>query len=349
MKTKKNKSIFTTAILVMALATFSCNGNKQNSLTEGASGDLNAYESSSVNAIEQARPTIMVIPSDGVLQNFGCLKTEQANGRTYTIRNYDGYLKADDRAKRIFSTIQDAFNQQNFPLNDLEQTLKQLDTQEALDMADDFAKDAKTMLLTIAQPDIILELSYDTSRDKMSLTGHNYNQRGEKNISYTLNALDAYTNKVVATITNSNIKGESTTETIQADIKSQISKFQQDIINYFSDILTRGRDITIRVSLASDCNVTLSDECVEGDTYADEIIDYIKTHTVKGACKMQRNTDNELYFLNCRIRLINDDGTQYGVYDWTRDLQKFLRKNLGLKCTNKAQGLGEVLISINGI
>ena len=44
--------------------------------------------------------------------------------------------------------------------------------------------------------------------------------------------------------------------------------------------------------------------------------------------------------------LLNDDGTQYGVYDWTRDLAKNLRKNLGLKVSNKAQGLGEVLLVI---
>jgi hypothetical protein len=194
-------------------------------------------------------------------------------------------------------------------------------------------------------------LTYATSRDKgISLTGHNYgNYRGEKNISYTLNALDAYTNKVVATMTASNIKGESTTETIQNDIKEQMPKFQQDITDYFSDILTRGRDITVRVVMEEGCVLSLSNESIEGDTYADWIIDYIKGHTVKGAYKLQRNTDNELYFVNCRIKLLNEDGTQYGVYDWTRDLQKNLRKNLGLKCKNKAQGLGEVIISIEGI
>lgn len=64
---------------------------------------------------------------------------------------------------------------------------------------------------------------------------------------------------------------------------------------------------------------------------------------------MERNTDNELYFVNVRIKLLNDDGTQYGVYDWARDLQKNLKKNLGLKCSNKAQGLGQVLITIKGV
>ena len=40
----------------MAFALASCSGNKQsNGLTEGASGDMEAYEQSDVNAVEQAR------------------------------------------------------------------------------------------------------------------------------------------------------------------------------------------------------------------------------------------------------------------------------------------------------
>ena len=341
----KTIRIFSAAFLAIALASCS-GGNGKGSLSDQASGDMEAYENSAVNAVEQARPSIMVIPSDQVLQNFKCLKTENERGRTYIIRDYKNYLLKDDRARRIISTIQNAFNDQDFPLNDFEQTLKLLDTYEATDLADGLEKDAKTLLLTTAHPDIILELAYNTSRDKMSLTSHNYSGRGEKNVSYTLTALDAYTNKAVATMTASNLKGESTTETIQDDIKENVAKFQQDIVKYFSDILTRGRDITIRIAIEKGCRIKLSDESIEGDTYTDWIIDYMKAHTVKGAYKMENNTDYELSFTNCRIKLLNDDGTQYGVYDWTRDFAKNLHKNLGLKVTNKAQGLGEVLLVI---
>ena len=41
----------------MAIALASCGGNQQsngNGLTEGASGDMEAYENSDVNAVEQA-------------------------------------------------------------------------------------------------------------------------------------------------------------------------------------------------------------------------------------------------------------------------------------------------------
>jgi hypothetical protein len=128
-----------------------------------------------------------------------------------------------------------------------------------------------------------------------------------------------------------------------------LPKFQKDITKYFSDILTRGRDITVRIAVEEGLDLALTDESIEGDTYADWMIDYMKTHTLKGAYKLQRNTDYELYFVNCRIKLLNEDGTQYGVYDWARDFVKNLRQNLGLKCSNKSQGLGEVLICIEGI
>lgn len=342
-------------IIVASMFLFSCGetGEKKG-LADGASGNLDAYESGEVNAVVQALPQIMILPSDQVLKNFGCLKNQTVNGRTYQIREYQKYLMADDRAKRIFSTIQTAFNNEGFPLNDLEQTLKKLNTQEATDMADGFEKDAKTLLLTTAQPDIILEMNYNTTANTRNganvlRTKKKEVEISEKNISYTLNAIDAYTNKVISSITASNIKGESTTETIQADMQKKFKGLMKDVQNYFSDILTRGRDITVRVAVAKGSNVKLSDTNIEGDTYADYIMDYIKSHTVKGAYKMQRNTDNELYFVNCRIRLLNEDGTQYGVYDWARDLAKSLRKNLGVKVTNKSQGLGEVLISIEGM
>lgn len=345
---KKDLSQAVVALLAVTIL-ISCGGNQNKGLADGASGDLEAYESSDVNAVVQALPQIMVIPGDQTLQNFKCLKTETANGRTYVIRDFRNYLLKDDRARRIISAIQNSFNNQDFPLNDFEQTLKQLDTQEATDFVDGIEKDAKTQLLFTAHPDIILELNYDTSRDKMSLTSHNYNHTGNKNVSYTLTALDAYTNKSVATITASNLKNESTTEAIQEDLMDQLPKFQQDIQKYFSSILTRGRDITVRVAVEKGCPIKLSDESIEGDTYTDWIIDYMKAHTVKGAYKMQNNTDYEISFTNCRIRLLNEDGTQYGVYDWTRDLAKNLRTNLGLKVSNKAQGLGEVLLTVRNL
>ena len=352
MKLKKTSKLLSTALLLLALAAVtgcSNNGGKGN-LAEMASGDMKTYESTAVNGVEQARPTIMVIPGDETLKNFKFLTIEKVNGREHIMRDFPNYLLKDYRARPVISHIQDAFIQQGYPLNDFEQTLKQLNTQDALDAADDLEKDSKTLLLTTAHPDIILELNYYSSKDKnISLISHDYGDKGDRDVSYTLSAIDAYSNKVVATIGATGLNGKSTTQTLQSDIDKKMSKFQQDIIAYFSDLMMRGRDITVRVSIEKGADIELSDESIEGDTYADWVVDYVKTHTVKGAYNLQRNTDKELYFVNCRIKLLNEDGTQYGSYDFARDLQKTLRNDLGLKVANKSQGLGEVHLVIEGL
>ncbi|MBQ0047921.1 MAG: hypothetical protein KBT33_10555 [Prevotellaceae bacterium] len=339
---KIKQTTFLAAIGMLMLSACGGSGNN-NSLAEGASGDMDSYVNSDVNAIQQTLPQIMVIPADQTLKNFGALKETTIDGKQFIVRDYKKYLLADDRFPRLASFIQDAFNKQNYPLADFEQTLKQLDTQAATDMADGLKQDAKTQLLQTAQPDIILELNYYKSS---SLTSHDYKN---KNVSYTLTALDAYTNKSIATVTTSNIKGESTTEIIQNDLSDKLPGLMNDIQKYFSDILTRGREVTVRIVVDEESNVSLQDQSIEGDTYSDWVMDFIKAKAVKGACKMQRNTNNELYFVNVRIPLVQEDGTQYGVYDFTRDLQKNLRKNLGLQSTNNSQGLGEVVLTVKGI
>lgn len=334
----------TVAVLVCAGA---CGNSKSGSLADRSSGDMAAYESGNVNAVTQALPTIMLLPGDETLKQFKDLEEKTVNGQTMTIRNYKKYLTDDDRFRRIASTVQGSFNADNYPLQDFEQTVKQLDSRAASDMADNLQQDAKTLLLQTANPDIILDLAYHVMGGKPGITRSS--NKKEKAVSYTLSAIDAYTNKVIATATESNMKATSTTEAIQASLEKQLPALKEDIVKYFSDLQTRGREVTLRVTVAKGSNQNLSDESIEGDTYADYIMDYVKSHTVKGAYKMQTNTDNELYFVNVRIPMLNEDGTQYGVYDWTRDLSKAMRKDLGVKVSNKSQGLGEIALTIEGL
>lgn len=343
---KIQKTFLVAALLASIVG---CNSNKGYNLAESASGDMEAYENGDVHAVEQARPTIMIFPSDNLLKNTGALKQTKIDGRTVTLRDYEKFFANNKNIKQIISIIQKEFTNQNYPLTDLEQTLKHLNTKEAVDIADDLDKDAKTMLLTTAHPDIILELNYnDGSNGRLDVVGHNYDQKEDKISSYTINAIDCYTSKVVATIQSNDIKGNSI-DGMKECISADFENLAGDIQSYFSDILRRGREITVRISVENGAGVNLSDESIEGDTYSDWIIDYVKSHTIKGAYKMETNTDKEISFVGCRIKLLNDDGTQYGVYDWTRDFCKNLRKNLGLKVANQAQGLGEVQIKIKGI
>lgn len=329
----------------------SCSGNSQkgDSLADQATGDVVAYENSDVNAVTQALPVIMIIPSDQNLQRFNALEMKEVSGRNFVIRDYQKYLIADKQFRSMVSVIQGSFNEDNYPLQDFEQILKNLDNQAAVDMVDNLQQDAKTLLFQTARPDIVLEFSYNVEGSPAG--GISRQNTVEKSkVSYTLSATDVYTGKVVATCTQQgNINEASALESIQKGLVANLPALKYDIVKYFSDLLKRGREVTVRVTIANGSNQKLSDESVEGGTYTDYIIDYVKVHTVKGAYKMQTNTANELYLVNVRIPMLHEDGTQYGVYDWTRDLIKSMRADLGLTVVNKSQGLGNVELTIEGL
>lgn len=327
-------------IVAMSLFLSGC-GNKTANLADKATGDINSYENGAVNPIEQARPTIMVIPSDNLLKRYSALKTEKIDGVNAIFYDYKKYLLANSDNKILLSLIADNFIKQNYPLQDFEQTLKQLQNNSALDYADDIGKDAKTELLTVARPDLIVELDY----------ARNMNMRGNLNssYSYTINVIDPYTNSIIATAAQSELKGDNVADALAKPMAKDLAKINDDILKSFNDILTRGRNITVRINLSADCPFNLDSRSLTGHTYGDWIVDYVKTHTVKGAYKLQRNTAKEMYFTNCRIKLLNSDNTQYGVYDWAKDMTGSLYDNLGVESTNKSQGLGEVVITINGL
>ena len=232
------------------------------------------------------------------MDQYGALSSKvDENGRKYILRDYQHYLLANKDNQQILSVVQEAFVGMNYPLTDLEQGLKQLSTAEATDLADELEKDSKTLLLTTIQPDIILELDY---KNKMDLASHDVTNRS---FSYTLRAIDSYTNNVVSSVSASNLNGTESVNMMKTSITENIKNLSNDIVKYFSDILYRGREITVRVAVEKGTNIHLTDENVEGDTYSDWIIDYMDTHTTKGAYKLQRNTNNEIYFVNVRIKL----------------------------------------------
>lgn len=327
MKTK------TLIIALLASVLISCGGNGGN-------------QSNTVNVTQQQKPAMLVIPSDQLLQQFGKLKQQEALGKTLQVRDYNGYLLTDQDSKFIISTIQSAFIQMGYPLNDLEQTLKSINEQEMLDAIDGIQKDAKTILLTTAKPDIILELDYNIVTDRSS-------RDFKKSLTYTLRAIDAFSNKVVATIQQTNFEGNSKAATpatlMEAALAKDTKGFTQQINNHFNTIIETGREITLRVTIDNGVNLTMSDECLDGDTYSDFIIDWVKVNTLLGAYNMNRNTETEMYFTNVKIKTLNDNGTQYSAYDFARELSKALNKGCGIKSRNTTQGLGMATISIKGM
>ena len=330
--------IKTASILFIVALLTSCGGNNNG----GKLSDVNAVENNSgkVNVIDQAKPALMVIPSDQFLQRSGYLTTRQYNGRTVYDRDYAGFMLNNTTNKNVVRAIQNYFISQGYPLNDLEQSIKSLNVQENMDDADGIAKDSKTLLVETVRPDIILEFDYELKNAKVSRT------TTEERIDYSMAALDAFSNKSVASFVKTDINGDFTAY-LEKQLPSDMSKFVGQIKDYFKDIVINGRDITFRVVVDGNSAINLSDDFNDmGDTYADWIREWVKTNAKNGTANLNRNTNTEMFYTSVRVTNNGDDGTQFNAYDFANAFRKEFTKTFRIKSVNTSQGLGDASVLI---
>ncbi len=345
-KTIYQKQLLPTLImsLMVIMSITSCGGDekKKASLT-----DVDVEETTDdapINALDQAKQSIMVIPSDKLMQDAGGLITSMSMGKTVYQRDYQKFLLADDNNRQVITTIQKSFAELGFPLVDLEQSLKSLENQNAMDEADGVAKDAKTLLLTTVRPDVIIEVDYKAGISATSRTS-------EREISYSISVLDAFSNKAIGAINNARIENVKISDNVAAvlseSIESELPTLSTQIQTYFADIIRTGREITFNVKTATGCAVSLQDMYNEdGDCYGDWIREWVKTNAKRGAATMQRNSKNDMYFVNVRINNLNEDGTQFNAYDFANNFRKEFYRTFKVQAVNNTQGLADANILI---
>ncbi|MBU3808846.1 MAG: hypothetical protein H9802_10595 [Candidatus Phocaeicola faecipullorum] len=282
----------------------------------------------------------MIIPSDRMLKDEKCLTINTFNGKKTIIRDISGFIVKSEKSNSIISAIQKYFIQIGYPLNDLEQSLKAINDRQILDEADNIVKDAKTLLLNTVSPDIILELDYQEN----VITGRTSRK---SYINIALSAIDVYSDKVIA-VANKNNLDMSLDEYLEKGITKDLETLEPQLRNYFTDIVTNGREISFRVTLSNDCPISLSDMYNnEGDTYSDWIRRWVITNAKNGSANMVSNTKKEIAFTNVRISNVMDDGTQFNAYEFAGKFRKEFFKTFSLQLSNNSQGLGNALVIIN--
>ena len=266
------------------------------------------------------------------------MKKINLNGREVFDRDYNGFLLNDETNKTVVRAIQSFFIEQKYPLTDLEQTLKTLNNQANMDLADGVAKDAKTLLVSTCKPDIILELDLSEKNEMVTRTS------SKKTYTINLSAIDAFSSKAVSAFSKNDIEG-SVESYMAHSFKKDGNSFINQISEYFKDIIVNGREITFRIQVDQNCAINLSDEFNNvGDTYSDWIREWIKTNAKNGTANMQRNTDKEMFYTNVRIPNLADDGTQFNAYDFATLFRKAYIQTFQMKCQNTTQGLGDASI-----
>ncbi len=289
-------------------------------------------------AVVATQPSIMVLPSDALLNRIGCLDRVEVNGIARTIQNYEKAFIEDGELRLAISQIQERFAEVGFPLKDLEFALRSINTQETFDNVDNIDLDLKSILLKNAQPDIYLDLDYFQTGSGLT-----------SGLSFNIRAIDAYTNKAIATASNSGIStvNNNLADNLVEQVEMNLQNLQSSMRTHFEDLNLNGRMVSLRISVErnSPINDFRRDRC-GNEPYTRTFVNYIKRNTVHGGYHLQSNSAKEVYYDVIRIPLFDNDGFPMGASDWAYEMTMYLEENCGLITIDNTTKLGEAHIIV---
>lgn len=289
------------------------------------------------------QPTIMVIPSRGLMEKLGYLQRETNNGVTDYISDYNRAFVENTDLGHVISKIGELFSDRGFNLKSLDFELRQIQQESVEDMAleskgnGEVASSLLDQVLNNARPDIILELTYELKKDGFM-----------NSLYFDIQALDAYTREQVAAASGA---GPNTTETVLIKlaieaVHNHIDNLQSQMQNYFNDISANGRKIYARVQIFDDAGFDFEDEF--GNEELGEVLTvWMKHHSKNNSSRITKNTPNEMRY-SLRIPLFDQEGLPMSAYEFAEEIASFLKTTYGIRTRKMTQGIGDARLVIRG-
>lgn len=296
-------------------------------------------------AFSQAKkPKLMVVPSDLWCNENGFVQRLDNIGKETIVPNYEAAFQNNGELKVVITTLGDLMQERGFELVDMEQSIKSLTNVNAEDMlatSKSGAMIAETpldKLKKVAKSDIILELYW-----KVNYTGP------RKSVTYNLRALDAYTNKQIGSTTGTSepsMTGELAVMLQEAAVGG-IEKFNSGLMNHFTDMEAKGREVALNIKVWADYEKNLESDC-EGRELNELIEDWVAENTVNGVYSLTDATETMMNFDQVRIPLyVGGTGRAMDARNWGKGLAKLLDSK-GIPNKLSMRGLGQVTIIIGG-
>lgn len=284
----------------------------------------------------------MILPSDNwCVQRY--FITEFDNQGTKTkVPNYKQAFQEDAEIGQVISKIGSLMIDRGFSLKDAEQEIKNLEQQSAEDNMTQsnatnsaLAESPLDKLKKRAKSDIIIQITWSINKTKEG-----------RSVNFTLEALDAYTSKRIAS--SSGTSAISANDVIpvmlQQAVNINIEPFVSQLQSHFTDIEENGREITIRIKRWQNWTNNLETE-VGGKEISDVINEWMQKHTVKGKFNVSDVTDNIMNIEQVRIPLLDAEDKATDARTFLKELQKYLRTapyNIDSKLM--IRGLGEAIL-----
>lgn len=280
------------------------------------------------NMLGQAKkPTIMVVPSDRYCVANGYVLTFDNQGTKVTLPDYKAALQNDAELRMVISKMAGIMADREFPLKDLEQELKSIANESAESAmltgksGGSIVESPVDVLKRTAKADIIMDLDFSIVR-----------QGPKKSIMFTLNGIDAYTSKNIASAsgTGSPSTSASAPLLLEEAVLSYMDEFNGRLMAHFDDMFTNGREVKIMIKLFDGCEFDLAEE-FEKDGNTDELAmhieDWFADNTVNGRYSLSDATENFQRYEQVRIPMFYERNGRQRAMDtrvYVNNLKKYL-------------------------
>lgn len=300
------------------------------------------------------KPTIMVVPSDRLCISKGFSLTFDNQGTEVTLPDYKKALQNDGDLRMVISKMSGIMADRGFPLKDLEQELKKL-AAEAAESSMLTSKEGSAIkespidaLKRVAKADIIMDLDFEIKT-----------QGPRKYIVFTLNGLDAYTSKNIASASGTGNPSTAAAPELLLEeaVLSYMDEFNGRLMAHFEDMFANGREVSVRIKLfdGMDMDFDLESEYdYDGDYDMLNVFieDWFADNTVNGRFSLTDASANQMRFDQVRIPLYYERKGQQRAMDtrrWVSNLRKMLRNEAfdgGIESKVYMRGLGEAWLII---
>ncbi|MBO4447699.1 MAG: hypothetical protein J5764_06200 [Bacteroidales bacterium] len=289
-------------------------------------------------AAQAKRPTIMVVPSDLWCSQNGFMSVDNSMGEAIPVPNYRLALMTNAELLPVISQINGLMADRGFPLKNLESEIKALNTSSAENAAitsKDGAGVKTNMLDELrqrARADIIIQLTWTL-----------YETGPKKTVTYTLQGLDSYTNKEIATSTGTS-EPSFTAELpllLQEAVSSRMEVFCDRLQAYFDDLLENGREISFNVRVFDNPDGFDLEKEYDGKELREIIEDWMNENTVNHSYNLVDDSEVFMNFESVRIPLYDERGRAMAAGNFARNLEKYLKAepfNIPIKRDNAGLG-----------
>lgn len=295
----------------------------------------------SLSYAQAKKPTIMVVPSDLWCNQNGFMTSYDNQGTTVKIPDYKRAFQENPELIQVISKINGLMAERGFPLKNMESAIKTLESESAENAmlssksGAGVAESPIDKLKKVAKADIIMQLTWT-----LNSTGP------KKSVNFTLQGIDSYTDKQIATATGTGSPSFSVVLPVllEESVLAHIDNFNASLQKHFDDMFENGREIIIRVKKFDSWSGDLEQE-YGGKELSSVLEEWMTANSVKGRYNTSDATENMMLFEQVRIPLYDATGKAIDARGFAKSLQDFLKKAPYL-IPNKLmmKGLGQAVI-----